>query len=598
MKNENRFDQIIHDQVEQHFPELLQDLTPFGWLWVKAQVWQESRMDPEAISPCGAKGLMQLMPATDQEIDGDIDHDGTNIGLHGAVPVPQETGWSVSNVTPDRSFDADATLVTIRIKPISDIITIIDNGNGMNALEFDQNFAWISKSNKRNRGSFSKTERPLIGKIGIGFIAVNEICDKLEIVSTKKNEDFKFTSTIDFKKFRTEDVETSEGIIKGGYDLTNSEEDPDEHYTIIRLIGLTKTVRNILNDKQYYSGIAESKNKDFSKNQFKSMKDILEHHYKKRLNTFSEDNAYIQFILDLASYIPVEYVDGGPIEGINDNIIQEIKSFHEKLNFKVDLDGIFLKKPIYFPKRDDVKFRFKSFEKELKTDDGILKFKGYFYTQNKLLIPRELNGISIRIKNIPIAERYGFDATFMDYPIYTEQIFRNWISGEIYVTQGLEDAMNIDRKSFRKTHPHYVDLQNFIHKFLKEEIFKNLVYPIYKKGRENREKKKDVKKIKIQKSILRTNKVTYQENAHNSDVIEKESIIPLNIVEKNQNESTIYIDEKLKKRYKKRDWEYLENVFLIFEVAFKECGGDTEQLKVIFYEKIEKWINSKNDKND
>ncbi|MBC2701340.1 MAG: hypothetical protein HF976_08015 [ANME-2 cluster archaeon] len=522
----------------------------------------------------------------------------------------------------NNSFDADATLVTIRIKPISDIITIIDNGNGMNALEFDQNFAWISKSNKRNQGLFSIMERPLIGKIGIGFIAVNEICDKLEIISTKKGEPLKLTSTIDFKKFKTEDVETDEGIIKGGYELINSDEDTDEHYTIIRLINLTKTVKDILNDRQYYSEIAESKNKDFSKNHFKSMKNILEHHHKKNLNTFSEDNAYVQFIIDLASYIPVEYIDGGPIEGINDNIIQEIKLFHEKLNFKVDLDGIFLKKPIYFPKRDDVKFKFKSFEKELKIDDEILKFKGYFYTQNKLLIPRELNGISIKIKNIPIAERYGFDTSFMDYPIYTEQLFRNWISGEIYVIQGLEDAMNIDRKSFRKTHPHYVELQNFMHKFLKEEIFKNLVYPIYKKGREIREKKKEEKKEKIQKEILRTRKVTFKENEPEIikeiekdiprvrgvtfeekapeiiDEIKKESITPLNIIEINQNESTIHIDKNLKKIYKKQDWEYLENVFLIFEMAFKECKGDVEKLKVIFYKKVENWINSKNDKND
>lgn len=499
----------------------------------------------------------------------------------------------------NNSFDADATLVTIRIKPISDIITIIDNGNGMNALDFDQNFAWISKSNKRNQGSFSKTKRPLIGKIGIGFIAVNEICDELEIISTKKDESFKLTSTINFKKFRTEDVETDEGIIKGGYELINSDEDTDEHYTIIRLIGLKKTVKNILNDRQYYSAIAESKNKDFHKNYFKSMKDILEHHYQKKLNTFSEDNAYIQFIIDLASYIPVEYIDGGPIEGINDNIIQEIKSFHEKLNFKVDLDGIFIKKPIYFPKRDDVKFKFKSFEKKLKIDDEILKFKGYFYTQNKLLIPRELNGISIKIKNISIAERYGFDTSFMDYPLYAEQLFRNWISGEIYVIEGLEDAMNIDRKSFRKTHPQYVELQNFIHKFLKEEIFRNLVYPIYKKGRQNREKKKEEKKEKIQKDILRTNKVTFQEKAPEIiDEIKKESIMPLNIVKTNQNESTIYVDKSLKKRYKKQDWEYLENVFLIFEMAFKECEGDIEKLKVVFYKKVENWINSKNDKND
>lgn len=104
---------------------------------------------------------------------------------------------------------------------------------------------------------------------------------------------------------------------------------------------------------------------------------------------------------------------------------------------------------------------------------------------------------------------------------------------------------------------------------------------------------------KIEKDIPITKKVTFQEKAPEIiDEIQKESITPLNIIEINQNESTIYINKNLKKIYKKQDWEYLENVFLIFEIAFKECEGDVEKLKVIFYKKVENWINSKNDKND
>ena len=38
------------------------------WLWWKAQLYQESRLKPEAVSPVGARGLAQFMPATWAEV--------------------------------------------------------------------------------------------------------------------------------------------------------------------------------------------------------------------------------------------------------------------------------------------------------------------------------------------------------------------------------------------------------------------------------------------------------------------------------------------------------------------------------------------------
>jgi len=489
----------------------------------------------------------------------------------------------------NNSYDADAEEVVIRVKPIEDSITIIDNGNGMNAVDFDDNFAWISKSNKRNDGQVSKRlKRPLIGKIGIGFIAVNEICDQLEVISTKQGEAIKFSALISFKNFRESDVSVDGGIIKGAYELVNEEEDKKEHYTIIRLLGLKESVKNILDDQQYLADIIRSERKDFDKTYFESMKDLLASHNKKNLKSFTEDNAYLQFIIDLASYIPVEYIEGGPIEGNAHSIISEIVNLHKKLSFKVDLDGIYLKKPIFFQKNKDVVTKVVTFNESIVVSENTIRFRGYFYIQHGLLVPRELNGVSIRIRNIPIAERFGFDPTFMRYPNYMDQLFQNWISGEVYVEQGLEDAMNIDRKSFRVTHPDYLGLQDWLHRYLRQKVFK-IANEIYDQGKEVKTAIATKKDQEEKKRILSSPKVTYARVTTKPTKAANSQASPIKIIKKNKSNTIVEVNESLVKKFKKRDWEVLENVFLIFELAVQESKGDVDKLKAIFYQKINDW---------
>lgn len=57
-----RYDRAIERAVERYWPAY-----PYPAAW-KAQLWQESRLDPRAVSPAGARGLAQFMPATWTEV--------------------------------------------------------------------------------------------------------------------------------------------------------------------------------------------------------------------------------------------------------------------------------------------------------------------------------------------------------------------------------------------------------------------------------------------------------------------------------------------------------------------------------------------------
>lgn len=58
----DRYDRQIARAVATYWPTY-----PFPLSW-KAQLWQESRLDPAAVSPVGAAGLAQFMPATWAEV--------------------------------------------------------------------------------------------------------------------------------------------------------------------------------------------------------------------------------------------------------------------------------------------------------------------------------------------------------------------------------------------------------------------------------------------------------------------------------------------------------------------------------------------------
>ncbi|MCC7128815.1 MAG: DNA mismatch repair protein [Anaerolineae bacterium UTCFX2] len=92
-------------------------------------------------------------------------------------------GEAISN-----SWDADANNVWIYIDRERNSLIIKDDGDGMDAKDFQNKFLRIGYS-KRREGSRSIKKRPYIGRKGIGKIALLSFAKKVSILTRKSPED-------------------------------------------------------------------------------------------------------------------------------------------------------------------------------------------------------------------------------------------------------------------------------------------------------------------------------------------------------------------------------------------------------------------------
>lgn len=105
-----RYDREIQRAVDRWWPDF-----PYWRAW-KAQLWQESRLNPAAVSPVGARGLAQFMPATWREISAAMSyglvspHDVQPAIEAGAFYMARlRRGWSSPRPALDRHWLAAAS---------------------------------------------------------------------------------------------------------------------------------------------------------------------------------------------------------------------------------------------------------------------------------------------------------------------------------------------------------------------------------------------------------------------------------------------------------------------------------------------------------
>ena len=94
---------------------------------------------------------------------------------------------------------------------------------------------------------------------------------------------------------------------------------------------------------------------------------------------------------------------------------------------------------------------------------GPLQFEAYLFWTPKVA-PVEHQGSLIRIHG---SSGTLFDSTFMRYQV-SEQTRLRQVTCEIFVSEGLDSALNIDRESFNSAHPHAVYITKWLHSALRQ----------------------------------------------------------------------------------------------------------------------------------
>jgi len=447
----------------------------------------------------------------------------------------------------NNSYDADAKVVEVFVKPHADLIIIEDDGIGISKEEFVRHFERVSESHKRDNSELTDSGRKKIGKIGIGFIAANELCEVMEIYSTKKGSKELLHVSINFSEMKKpiQVRRSKEGEIKkADYDGEILTESTNKHYTQIFLKSVKGDASDILASIE--SEVPGS-NLSIYGLEAENVCELLKNK-KNSIREWKEFDKYSETMLKVALNVPVRYHDEWVPKNLINSELKTLVGTVNDLDFKVYYDGSELRKPTVLGATDKKKFL-----DTVNYEGKNVSFKGYFYAQHTTIKPEDIQGLLIRIRNAAIGE---YDSSFLEFPSSEYSIIQRWVSAEIWADDRLEDAMNIDRSTLRDTHPAYVEFRAAVHKELRKVLSKaqKIIY-----NAPERKRKRAIDSIEEINTIIK----------------EREKTIPTktqNFIKKKWNKSEVDKSGFNKSLLKKYTVPQLYNI--VFEVANEVLNDD------------------------
>lgn len=314
------------------------------------------------------------------------------------------------------AYDADATEVKIKLDLANSRIIVRDNGHGMDIEEIKQKFLTIGYPTPLEEDT-DELRRKRIGTFGIGCLSVFPYCEKLQVITKKRNQGQIIELEIDTNWFFEE-----EGTFrlleeaKVPYRIYPSDLPKENGETIIVL---EKIKPHII--------------QEFSQKEPKG---------KSSIDKFS---GFEKFRWTLAQYAPIQF------QPDNKELIKFFGDSAIPMKLWIDGEEVFRNVP------EGAKILEKGEEQF-----GEVSIKYVIMTIMAPIEPEEARGIQIRLRNVAIGLPTDFDVTKFTGKVPGKL---NYICGEVHILRGLNSALMIDRDSFSFTQ----DVAN-IHDFFRKKL--------------------------------------------------------------------------------------------------------------------------------
>jgi len=461
------------------------------------------------------------------------------------------------------AWDANASVVRINTNyPNFLQLSIQDNGRGFTREEF-KNLMEGGIGNSQKRSEDKPSKRPVIGRLGIGLLGIAQICPSFTISSaTSKGEGFRARVVLyDLlkKKLDKNDntiVTSDSEVLIGTYNFIDDFK-PDQSKPGTLIIGddIHPTFTRAFRDSLEFD--------DFKKPPLdwsKALKIAAGVHSLQQLGD------YWRLLWELSACCPLPYISASALPNW---LIAEDQKRLESYGFKVLVDGIHLAKPVHLKGNAGgyTTNRIKQHTQKVYGND--LAFHGYIAVQEGLqLKPDELRGILIRIKDVAIGY---YDQSMLDYRS-NEGPRSRWLTGEIFVDQGLEDALNIDRDSFNRFHPEFRAIQEFVHTLLRKEIF-----PVVYQNIEKRSAVRDDTKSKARKAQLVKVLKTAADKPVSLSYSAEEDVRPKVTLGGKEDRAKVIVPDPKTLDTKKKNRQLAASILTIFEMAMRERDLESQR---------------------